>query len=391
MEDPSLNKVANRLNQEGFRTKIRKTKKGVQTGGGEFNKDVIKRLLRNQIYIGFVKYKDMEFKGLHDAIIDENLFEKVQKRLNESQIDRHLLQQGKTNLTLLGITRCGLCGKNLTSTYTKKSNGKYYYYYKCVTAIKGSKSQCNAKDIGAEELETFVRKLINQIANDDELFLQIYKHLKKHSTDDSKELKNSIEELSKNLTKINKEITDLTEKIIRIPYLEKIKSLSDKLIELEQSKSFIENELLNYRHKLDYYKNTSVSKTDLRKIIKDFDEIYYNLPIETKRRLNQLLFVEIISYVKRDSNNGDIVFKIRADGNIKADFYTIKNPKDPGSKLWGGWLRERDRYSKKIRLNLPISLIKIARGKIKIAIDDVRISNFLHVESREMTKFIMAF
>ena len=346
LEYPSSAKVSEKLNHEGYRTKIRKIKSGVNKdvvkGGGRFNKDVVKRLLRNKIYIGLITYQGTEFKGLHNAIIHESLFEQVQKRLDESQIDRHLLQQGKTDLTLLGITKCGFCGKNLTSTYTKKSNGKYYYYYKCVTAIKGSKSLCNAKDIGAEDLELFVKNLINQIANDDEMFLQIYKHLKKHSTDDSKELKNSIEELSKNLTKINKEIKDLTEKIVKIPDLEKIKSVSEKLIELEQTKSIIEYELLNNRNKLDSFKSIPISKTDLRKILNDFDEIYYNLPIETKRRLNQLLFVEIVSYVKRGSNNGDIVFKIRADGTLKSDFNAIKNPKETSSKLWGGWLREQD-------------------------------------------------
>ena len=43
-------------------------------------------------------------------------------------------------------------------------------------------------------------------------------------------------------------------------------------------------------------------------------------PIETKRRLNQLLFVEIVSFVNRDNDNGEIVFKIRADGTIKTKF-----------------------------------------------------------------------
>jgi Recombinase zinc beta ribbon domain len=58
---------------------------------------------------------------------------------DESQKNKNILQQGKSNLTLLGITKCGCCGKNLTSTYTKKSTWKYYYYYKCVSTINGSK------------------------------------------------------------------------------------------------------------------------------------------------------------------------------------------------------------------------------------------------------------
>lgn len=86
----------------------------------------------------------------------------------------------------------------------------------------------------------------------------------------------------------------------------------------------------------------TVKKGDLKAILKNFNEIYDGLTIELKRRLNQLLFVEFISYVKRNSNEGEMVIKLQADGTLKTDYNLIKNPKDSGSKLWGGWLREQD-------------------------------------------------
>ena len=47
-------------------------------------------------------------------------FETVQKRLEESIKDRIYLQQEKTiQLYLLGITKCGICGNNLTTTLQK--------------------------------------------------------------------------------------------------------------------------------------------------------------------------------------------------------------------------------------------------------------------------------
>ncbi len=342
LENPSSSKVAEIMNREGYRTKIRNKKSGLSSGGGRFNKDVIKRMLRNKIYTGFVTYKGMEFKGLHEAIVDDKLFLDVQKKLDESQKDRHILQQGKSDLTLLGITKCGFCGKNLTSTYTKKSTGKYYYYYKCVSAIKSSKSTCNAKDIGADELENFVKTIISQMVNNEEMFRQIYKLLSNQKDDESIVIENSLKDLHQNQLKVNKAIKTLAEKIVSIPDIGKLRSISDKLNELEQTKALLDVEIQNQKNNLESIQKSNINETELKGILKEYNNLYENVSIETKRRLNQLLFVEIVSFVNRDNDNGEIVFKIRADGTIKTKLQSIKNPKNSGSNLWGGWLREQD-------------------------------------------------
>jgi site-specific DNA recombinase len=82
IEDPSTNAVSKKLNAEGFRTKARVKKDGTHVGAGLFTKQAVRDMLRNTIYIGQISFKEEKFKGLHDAVVEEGLFTKVQQRLD---------------------------------------------------------------------------------------------------------------------------------------------------------------------------------------------------------------------------------------------------------------------------------------------------------------------
>ena len=129
------------------------------------------------------------------------------------------------------------------------------------------------------------------------------------SSEETGKIKNLINEINQHLNKVNKEIKDLTEKITKIPDLEKIKSVSNKLLELEQNKSIIENEILINNKKLENTNGFTITKADLKSVLKNFNEIYDGLSVELKRRLNQLLFVDITSYVKRGSNEDAAILR----------------------------------------------------------------------------------
>ena len=66
----------------------------------------ILEILRRKTYIGIIVYGGKEYKGKHKSIIDEEIFYRVQKRLDERSIAR--LNQSKSLLT--GLMKCGHCG-----------------------------------------------------------------------------------------------------------------------------------------------------------------------------------------------------------------------------------------------------------------------------------------
>ena len=68
----------------GWRTKEWTTKKGTTRGGSRFNKANLHSLLTNPVYIGKVRHKDDIFDGEHQAIIADDMFSRVQKRLSRN-------------------------------------------------------------------------------------------------------------------------------------------------------------------------------------------------------------------------------------------------------------------------------------------------------------------
>jgi DNA invertase Pin-like site-specific DNA recombinase len=157
LQEPSTNKVSQRLNREGYKTKTQVTRKGISKGGKSFTKEVVLRALRNKTYLGLMPWKEKIFPGIHEAIVDEKIFNDVQKRLDESKKDVQVTRKIKSPLTLLGLTKCGLCGSNLTSSAAK--NGKHYYY-KCSKKIHATSDHCPAKDLPADVLESCIKDLM---------------------------------------------------------------------------------------------------------------------------------------------------------------------------------------------------------------------------------------
>ena len=73
-----LNAVMRKAKDTGLRAKQHHFKSGRKQGGNAFSRGQIYALLRNPVYIGKIKHKTQLWDGLHEAIIDVELFEQVQ-------------------------------------------------------------------------------------------------------------------------------------------------------------------------------------------------------------------------------------------------------------------------------------------------------------------------
>ena len=102
------------------------------------NKDAFYRMLRNIFYTGQVRvpaYKEEPeqiVKGLHDAIIDEETFSKVQNILSGKRKKEPRL--GKTidpDLYLRKFLVCPICGYSMTGATSTGATGRKYKYYNC--------------------------------------------------------------------------------------------------------------------------------------------------------------------------------------------------------------------------------------------------------------------
>jgi DNA invertase Pin-like site-specific DNA recombinase len=130
--------------------------------GKDFCKNNIRDILQNPIYKGYVQHKDIEYKGLHEAIISPDVFESVQE-IFDKQPERTKLQDSRA--LLKDIIRCGCCDCCMTPTYCNKGNKKYRYYA-CSNHIRKKSCISANKNVPAGEVEKAVSNIVRKLLKD---------------------------------------------------------------------------------------------------------------------------------------------------------------------------------------------------------------------------------
>jgi hypothetical protein len=97
----SLNVLMADLRKQGIVTKVRTLKTGQTVGGIPFTRGPLAYLLRNRFYLGEVAFKGETLAGEQPAIVDRDLFDAVQGKMNE-QINNHRVSRTKSEALLLG-------------------------------------------------------------------------------------------------------------------------------------------------------------------------------------------------------------------------------------------------------------------------------------------------
>lgn len=187
-----------------------------QTDGfGLWNKVTVKRILKNELYLGNmvqsrttrISYKDKRkielppsrwiiVKDTHEAIVNEKTFDEVQKRMAS-----RVRSTGKgTTHIFASKVRCLDCG----STMNKVSQGKYSYLRCKLYCVDPKKELCTRHSISLDKLTSNVsekvRNYINKYCDDDYLARELMKE---------QDINNRVTTLERNikaLDKRNKEI-----------------------------------------------------------------------------------------------------------------------------------------------------------------------------------------
>ncbi len=139
-------------------------KSGREQGGNAFDKNTLNSLLRNPLFVGYVRAGDEVVEGEHEAIVERDVWDAVQARMM-SQAPVQGARRGKRSAALLsGIARCH-CGAAMTPT-TCKRHGRTYSYYACARSVKHGKAACPGSRVAAGKLEAFVVEQIRGIGRD---------------------------------------------------------------------------------------------------------------------------------------------------------------------------------------------------------------------------------
>src|SRR5438034_1246804 len=126
LELGSLNLLMADLRERGIVTKVRSLKTGRTIGGIPFTRGPLAHFLRNRFYIGEVAFKGEVLPGEQPAILDRDLFDAVQAKLND-QRNNHTVTRAKSESLLIGRIYDDR-GNRMTPSHARKGGIKYRYY-----------------------------------------------------------------------------------------------------------------------------------------------------------------------------------------------------------------------------------------------------------------------
>ncbi len=131
--------------------------------GNRFNKSSLARMFANRKYIGEYRFKDVVVPNAIPAIITQELFDRVQVRMEKN---KHATSKSKAPDTYLLTTKlyCGTCRSMMVGDSANKPNGVIYRYYKCAAA---KRHECDRKAIRKEYIEEQVLKGILRVLHDE--------------------------------------------------------------------------------------------------------------------------------------------------------------------------------------------------------------------------------
>lgn len=91
---------------------------------GYINNGIIKRIIKNRRYYGYVFYKGKEYKGIIPPIITQNEYEKAQRihKLQDKEAKKFIFNKR---------VQCKECGEFVMNHQGTSQTGKKYLYYYC--------------------------------------------------------------------------------------------------------------------------------------------------------------------------------------------------------------------------------------------------------------------
>ncbi|NGT94635.1 recombinase family protein [Clostridium perfringens] len=285
--------ITNKMNKLGYKTKK----------GNNFSVGSIRDILTNPVYIGEIRYNvrqnwsekrrrninpnPIRVKGKHEAIIDRELWDKVQLILESKKGKPSRIYDGEYPLT--GILRCPKCGAGMVISRTTNTladgTKKRIAYYCCGNWKNKGTSVCNSNTIRVDKANEYVFKKIEELVSNEAMIKAVVKNINKERKDKVKPAKRLLSDIDKELEKLDKRKRKIFEAyeddiITKEEFQIRKDELNEKIRILEEEKKpllntiskdvseeipyeFIKDILMNFSKVL----NSSISREQQKKLL----------------------------------------------------------------------------------------------------------------------------
>ena len=284
-EDPSLARLRNELHRKRFFTR----------SGALWVKTPIDHKLRNPIYCGKIKHNGKIYPGQHEAIVSEELFNKVQEL-----VPVRTWGKTKTERTYLlkGLVKCQHCGSTMTPNYTSKRNksGKLTRipYYRCTKTMKHGNIYCDIKSVNADKLEGFVTTELKEISQNKDLIEVTVDDLNNNLRNKTGPIDTEIKNIEKRVGRIDREIDRFVEALGRGKL--SVGLLEQKIETRNKDKRALQNQLIQLKSEVEDYNLREFSSKTIHNIMISFSDLFDSLSPSDKQKAIQILLRDIHVY-----------------------------------------------------------------------------------------------
>ncbi|MFB3894366.1 MAG: recombinase family protein [Phycisphaerae bacterium] len=302
LQEAALLPVVKELAKRGWHNKHRLTKKGQERGGRPFDKSSLHVLLTNPIYAGKTRYKDELHRGEHEAIIDQETFDKVGKQLKVNGRTGGTEVRNKYGALLRGLLRCKSCGTAMVHTFCGRHMRNFHRYYRCTHAIKNGRERCSSGTIPAGEIERVVVQEVRGLAKDDTLLAQVLADAHAAIDAEMTAVRQERDELVRDRKRYHDELHRLVKGGTTTgDATARIADLHARLLETDQRLPVVESRIVELECQ-------TVSEAEARAVFADFDGLWQSLIPREQARLLKLL----ISTVEYDGDAGTVSVTFRS-------------------------------------------------------------------------------
>lgn len=291
------------LDERGWHSKQWVTRKGVTRGGRPFDKNSLFKLLTNVTYLGKVTYRDEIHPGEQPAIVDEQIWQRVQSILQRNGRSGGAPVKNKHGALLKGLLRCVPCNCAMTHGMSAKGPNKRYRYYICLHAMKRGWHVCPSKSVPAGEIERFVVERIKCIGRDPGVLAETIRQAQEQNKRDLAALEAEERTLDKDMAKRNAEVRRLVASTHTAADAGQLARIKDQIAMLEQRATQV-------RERIIAVSRERVDQREVEAAMSAFDPVWETLTPREQARIIHLL-VERVDY---DGKRGKVAITFRPAG-----------------------------------------------------------------------------
>lgn len=277
--------ICNQLNSAGERNR----------NGRKWGRRVVLYMLRNPVYVGKIRWREVYYEGLHDPLVSQPLFDKAREVLQERHEDLKGRQWHNGDDRLLtGIIKCGRCKSHMFGGGGYK-NGVHVPYYVC--SKRFNDHDCEQDYLRAELLETAIIEDIKGMFRDEQFMARVCAEANKRLGAEKPALEREIAKVEAQGTRAQATLARYFEAFeagtLKAELCnEKVRDLRARMEELEAEKHDLEAR----RERLEL---PTLDRGMLAAIVENFERVMAEGPNPLKKHLLRRLVKKVLVHDRR--------------------------------------------------------------------------------------------